>query len=83
VIRVGADRESIPVDTPSGWDFEKYLYIPGIYDSVELVLCGSPRIVRPASTVRAATSKGPGAARIAGSLAATIRPFASAAASAT
>ena len=45
VIRVGADRESRPTDVPSGWDFEKYLYIPGIYDSVELILSGKPHIV--------------------------------------
>ncbi len=45
VVRVGADRESRPTDVPSGWDFEKYLYIPGIYDSVELILTGVPHIV--------------------------------------
>jgi len=45
VIRVGADRESRPTDVPSGWDFEKYLYIPGIYDSVELILTGAPHVV--------------------------------------
>ena len=44
VIRVGANRESVPEGQPSGWDFEKYLYIPGIYDSVELILTGSPYI---------------------------------------
>ncbi|MHC4354697.1 MAG: glycoside hydrolase family 2 protein [Planctomycetota bacterium] len=44
VVRVGADRESVPEGVPSGWDFEKYLYIPGIYDSVELILTGSPHI---------------------------------------
>lgn len=44
VIRVGADRESIPQDMPTGWDFEKYLFIPGIYDSVELILTGEPYI---------------------------------------
>jgi beta-galactosidase len=44
VIRVGADRESRPTDVPSGWDFEKYLYIPGIYDSVQLILTGEPYI---------------------------------------
>jgi len=44
IIRVGADRESLPQDMPTGWDFEKYLYIPGIYDSVELILVGSPYI---------------------------------------
>jgi beta-galactosidase len=45
IIRVGADRQSRPTDVPSGWDFEKYLYIPGIYDSVELILTGDPYIV--------------------------------------
>ena len=44
IIRVGADRESMPPDVPSGWDFEKYLYIPGIYDSVDLILSGHPFI---------------------------------------
>jgi len=43
-IRVGADRESLPEGMPGGWDFEKYLYIPGIYDSVELILTGAPYI---------------------------------------
>ena len=44
VVRGGADRESRPTDVPSGWDFEKYLYIPGIYDSVELILSDGPYI---------------------------------------
>ena len=44
IVRVGANRENIPEDMPSGWDFEKYLYIPGIYDSVELILTGAPYI---------------------------------------
>jgi len=44
IVRVGADRESLPEGMPTGWDFEKYLYIPGIYDSVELILTGSPHI---------------------------------------
>ncbi|MFQ6036387.1 MAG: glycoside hydrolase family 2 TIM barrel-domain containing protein [Sedimentisphaerales bacterium] len=44
IIRVGADRESLPDGMPTGWDFEKYLYIPGIYDSVELILTGAPYI---------------------------------------
>ncbi|HOV77068.1 MAG TPA: hypothetical protein PLS24_03510, partial [Sedimentisphaerales bacterium] len=38
VVRVGADRVCLPKGQPTGWDFEKYLYIPGIYDSVELIL---------------------------------------------
>ena len=44
IVRVGANRESMPEGAPTGWDFEKYLYIPGIYDSVELILTGSPHI---------------------------------------
>ena len=44
IVRVGADRQSMPEGIPTGWDFEKYLYIPGIYDSVELILTGSPHI---------------------------------------
>jgi hypothetical protein len=44
MVRVGADRESLPEGMPTGWDFEKYLYIPGIYDSVELILTGAPYI---------------------------------------
>jgi beta-galactosidase/beta-glucuronidase len=45
IIRVGANRECLPEGMPTGWDFEKYLYIPGIYDSVELILTGKPYIV--------------------------------------
>ena len=44
IVRVGANRESVPEGQPSGWDFEKYLYIPGIYDSVKLILTGGPYI---------------------------------------
>ena len=46
LVRVGATRESLPPTLASGWDFEKLRYIPGIFDSVELVLCGTPDIVR-------------------------------------
>jgi hypothetical protein len=45
VVRVGATRNALPDGMPKGFDFEKYLYIPGIYDSVELILSGRPRIV--------------------------------------
>jgi len=45
IVAVGADRTSIPEGRPSGWDFEKYRYIPGIYDHVEILLSRSPRIV--------------------------------------
>ena len=45
IVRVGADRDSMPQDMPTGWDFEKYLFIPGLYDSVELILTAAPCIV--------------------------------------
>ncbi len=45
VIRVGANRESLPKGVPSGWDFEKYRYYPGIYDSVELILADAPYLI--------------------------------------
>jgi beta-galactosidase len=44
VIRVGANRESLPDGVPNGWDFEKYLFIPGIYDDVELILTAAPYV---------------------------------------
>jgi beta-galactosidase len=46
VIRVGASREVLPPTVASGWDYEKVRYIPGIFDSVELILSGTPNIVR-------------------------------------
>ena len=44
VIRIGADRDAVGPATPSGFDREKSRYIPGIFDSVELILSGAPRI---------------------------------------
>jgi hypothetical protein len=46
IIRVGASRKAVPPGCPDGWDFEKVRYIPGVYDSVELILSGSPHVVR-------------------------------------
>ena len=46
VIRVGATREGIPPTVASGWDYEKIRYIPGLFDSVDLILSGTPNIVR-------------------------------------
>jgi beta-galactosidase len=45
LIRVGADRDSVTQAIPSGFDFEKERYIPGIFDSVELILAGTPNIL--------------------------------------
>jgi len=50
IIRVGAHRESLPLHVPGGYDVEKQLYIPGIYDSVQLILTGNPEIVRIQTT---------------------------------
>lgn len=44
LVRLGANRELLPPDQPSGQDFEKYLFLPGICDAVELILSGAPFI---------------------------------------
>ncbi len=46
VIRIGASRESLPTVIPTGWDYEKKKFIPGIYDSVELILTGAAHLTR-------------------------------------
>jgi len=46
VIRVGATPESVPESVIRGLDKEKSVYLPGIYDSVNLILAGSPYIKR-------------------------------------
>lgn len=46
LIRVGADRDTVGPAIPSGFDYEKDRYIPGIFDSVELILSGTPHVVR-------------------------------------
>lgn len=44
VVRVGADRDAVGRAYPDGFDFEKQRYIPGIFDSVKLLLSGTPHI---------------------------------------
>jgi hypothetical protein len=44
VVRVGATEKQLPDHVPYGFDFEKEKYIPGIFDSVELVLTSNPRV---------------------------------------
>ena len=44
LVRVGADRDAVWGRAQSGYDSEKIRYIPGIFDSVELILSGSPHI---------------------------------------
>ncbi len=46
MIRVGADPSCLPPSQPWGRDDEKRLYPPGIFDSVELILSGTPHILR-------------------------------------
>jgi len=46
IVRIGAAPYELPHTIPFGLDFEKKRYIPGIYDSVELILSGTPHIVR-------------------------------------
>lgn len=44
VVRVGATRDATPPSVATGYDMELYRAIPGIYDSVELILAAYPRI---------------------------------------
>jgi beta-galactosidase len=44
VVRVGALRDSTPSSVANGYDMELYRAIPGIYDSVELILTAYPHI---------------------------------------
>ena len=44
LVRVGADRDAVGRAYPDGFDFEKERYIPGIFDSVQLILSGTPNI---------------------------------------
>ncbi len=45
LIRVGVAGNAADAVVASGFDYEKERYIPGIFDSVELVLSGTPTIV--------------------------------------
>jgi len=45
IIRVGASLAQVPPQITDGYDIEKSRYIPGIYDSVQLILSGTPHIV--------------------------------------
>ncbi len=45
LIRVGADRDAVGRAHVDGFDFEKERYIPGIFDSVKLILSGTPHFV--------------------------------------
>jgi len=44
VVRVGAHPAVLPDDFPTGSDFEKIKWTPGIYDSVSVIFCDNPVI---------------------------------------
>jgi beta-galactosidase len=44
VIRVGAYKNALPPTVPTNTDYEQVRWIPGIYDSVSLILSGTPSI---------------------------------------
>lgn len=44
VIRTGASSKALPDSIPSGFDQEKSIYLPGIYDNVELIEGNFPYI---------------------------------------
>ncbi len=46
LVRVGAYRDAVPPSIPAGWDFEKTKYIPGLFDDVEIILSGTPHLLR-------------------------------------
>jgi hypothetical protein len=46
IVRVGALPGTLPPTVSSGYDVEKSRDIPGLFDSVELILSGTPNIVR-------------------------------------
>ena len=54
-VRVGGYRNLVPPTMPDGRDGERNSYIPGIYDSVELILSGTPHIVRVQAVPELAT----------------------------
>jgi hypothetical protein len=43
-IRIGAHPAVLPDDYPTGSDFEKLKWTPGIYDSVSLIFCDNPLV---------------------------------------
>ena len=65
LIRVGADRDAVGRAYPDGFDFEKERYIPGIFDSVELILSGTPHFTQRAGGARRCRQDGPRAGRAA------------------
>ena len=57
VVRIGAHPAVMPDTYPTGSDFEKISWTPGIYDSVSLICCDNPVIESIQVAPRIATSE--------------------------
>ncbi len=57
VVRIGAHPAVLPENYPTGSDFEKIKWTPGIYDSVSLIFCDNPVIETLQVAPRIATSE--------------------------
>jgi len=57
VVRIGAHPAVLPDTYPTGSDFEKIKWTPGIYDSVSLICCDNPAIETLQVAPRIATSE--------------------------
>ena len=56
LVRIGAHPGALPEWVPAGTDLEKYLWTPGIYDSVSLLLSDNPVIESVQAAPRIQTS---------------------------
>ena len=61
LIRIGSSPAALPASVVDGHDHEKIRYIPGIFDSVEVILTGAPHLVN----VQVAPDVENGSARVA------------------
>ncbi|MCY2994721.1 MAG: hypothetical protein NTY19_43700 [Planctomycetota bacterium] len=57
VVRIGAHPAVLPDNYPTGSDFEKIKWAPGIYDSVSLIYCDNPAIETLQVAPRIATNE--------------------------
>jgi beta-galactosidase len=57
IVRIGAHPAVLPDTYPTGSDFEKIKWTPGIYDSVSLIFCDNPLIETIQVAPRIATSE--------------------------
>ncbi|HEY5913425.1 MAG TPA: glycoside hydrolase family 2 TIM barrel-domain containing protein [Verrucomicrobiae bacterium] len=83
VIRIGAHPAVLPDTYPTGSDFEKIKWTPGIYDSVSLIFCENPLIETVQVAPRISSSevvvqtrvKNCGVARVAASLSHAVKTW--------